>query len=346
MDIVMVAHDWDIKIGKGITRYAQELYKHLSKKHNIELIFRNDFAKKGDIKTIQTSSTFVPLLSKKYIHTIREKAKKSDIVHFVSPGTVPVFMKKEFPSVTTFHDLDPIIFTRYLYQFPFSYMSKIYAYLWWRKVAIKSSVLISVSTQTREEIKKYFGKESIVINNGVDEKFRPKPDVKKEFDILFFHSDMYRKRGYFVNYLSDEFKILVAGGESKKKSFSKYATIKPRKNITQIGYVDEEKIVDVYNSAKIFFFPSIQEGFGLPIIEAVRCGLPTITFENACIPKEVKRLTLKAKDIKDAIDIIRWLLDKDTYKEIGEGFRKMSLNKFSWKECAKKTEEVYKKYHK
>lgn len=82
--------------------------------------------------------------------------------------------------------------------------------------------------------------------------------------------------------------------------------------IKLLGFVPQKKLVSVYNSFDVFVFPSKWEGFGMPIMEAKRCGIPVITYKRARLPEMVKRNTIQFEDEKDLTRI----LEKQEWKKI------------------------------
>ncbi|WP_225370026.1 glycosyltransferase [Methanobrevibacter arboriphilus] len=56
-----------------------------------------------------------------------------------------------------------------------------------------------------------------------------------------------------------------------------------------LGFISDEDMVDFYNSLDVFVFPTIMEGYGMPIVEAMACGKPVITLEDAYIPHDIKK---------------------------------------------------------
>ena len=84
------------------------------------------------------------------------------------------------------------------------------------------------------------------------------------------------------------------------------------KRIKYFGFVDEDKLPSIYNSFDVFVFPSVFEGFGMPIMEAKRCKVPVVTYAKAELPDVVKRNTLQFKDQADLIEI----LEKKKWKKV------------------------------
>ena len=101
-------------------------------------------------------------------------------------------------------------------------------------------------------------------------------------------------------------------------------------------------LVNIYDSFNVFVFPSLYEGFGLPILEAQSRGLPVIIYKYGKIPKEVRKYCFEAESPEHMAQII------ENIKENGynEKLRKKATEyarSFTWEKCARETLEVYKK---
>src|SRR5581483_9504326 len=61
--------------------------------------------------------------------------------------------------------------------------------------------------------------------------------------------------------------------------------VEKNKNVSLLGFVETEDLVALYNLATVFVFPSVYEGFGLPIVEAMQSGCPVIISREGCMPE-------------------------------------------------------------
>lgn len=104
-----------------------------------------------------------------------------------------------------------------------------------------------------------------------------------------------------------------------------------------MGPFKEDKIVDIYDSFDALFFPSLEEGFGLPILEAQARGIPVIVFKNAEIPEEVCKYCIKIENELPSIDEIV------SFKEKFEKEMIDYARKFTWNKTIKDTIEIYEK---
>jgi|ERR1700722_2851645 len=117
------------------------------------------------------------------------------------------------------------------------------------------------------------------------------------------------------------------------------------KNVKMLGFVSTEDLVALYNLATVFVFPSVYEGFGLPIVEAMQSGCPVIISHEGCMP-EVGGSAVEYFDGYNteslANAITKVLNSKKLQNELSQKGTEQA-KKFSWKETAGKTIEAYKK---
>jgi len=116
--------------------------------------------------------------------------------------------------------------------------------------------------------------------------------------------------------------------------------------ILPLGFVPDEDLVLLYNLATVFCFPSFDEGFGLPVLEAFACGCPVITSNSGSLPEVAGEAALKVNP--NEVDSITQALLKllGNLKERQKWSRKglIRAGKFSWRETARQTIIVYQKF--
>lgn len=106
----------------------------------------------------------------------------------------------------------------------------------------------------------------------------------------------------------------------------------PRESLKLTGYVSDADLTALYQSCHLFVFPSRYEGFGLPVLEAMSCGAPTIAADNSSLPEIVGRrdaLFRTGDDSDLAYAIARALRDRD-YREALRGHALERAGEFSW----------------
>jgi glycosyltransferase involved in cell wall biosynthesis len=115
--------------------------------------------------------------------------------------------------------------------------------------------------------------------------------------------------------------------------------------IFTLGYIDEESLACLYSGAMALVFPSVYEGFGLPLLEAMACGCPVICSEAASLPEVAgdAAIYINPKDETDLADAItRMVFDT----QIRDDFRKKGFQRarhFSWERAAKETLAVFRR---
>ncbi len=107
--------------------------------------------------------------------------------------------------------------------------------------------------------------------------------------------------------------------------------------VTLTGFIEEQKKVNLLNKAKVYVQPSIYEGFGLPILEAMSCGTPVICGKNSSL-SEIAGDAVTYADVSDPADLAEKIKGiKATGKELSQA------QKFSWGKTAEQTLKVYEK---
>ncbi len=111
-----------------------------------------------------------------------------------------------------------------------------------------------------------------------------------------------------------------------------------------LGYVSAQELAALYNAASLFVYPSLYEGFGLPVIEAMSCGCPVVTSNLSSLPEVAGDAGLlvdpyNVKAIAQAIE--RVLMDRQLADSMqSKGLERAGM--FSWERCARETLAVYK----
>jgi glycosyltransferase involved in cell wall biosynthesis len=113
--------------------------------------------------------------------------------------------------------------------------------------------------------------------------------------------------------------------------------------ILRIGYVDEQDLPALYSAAAVFVYPSLYEGFGLPILEAMSCGAPVIASNTSSMP-EIGGNAALFFDPADVRQLTAILLEvtgnENLRKELCRKGRERS-GQFSWEKTAKETLKIY-----
>ena len=109
----------------------------------------------------------------------------------------------------------------------------------------------------------------------------------------------------------------------------------------------DEKIVELYSTAELAIVPSLYEGFSLPAIEAMSCGVPLIATTGGALPEVVgddgvTALHVPPGDVTALANKIRWALDQSSLRRtVGHQGRLRVISNYSWHSTAEKTVEHY-----
>ncbi len=142
-----------------------------------------------------------------------------------------------------------------------------------------------------------------------------------------------------------DIKLVVVGGMGWKNTETLRLLAEPEagRHVVVTGYLDSGDLLNVIRGAEAVVVPSVYEGFGLPVLEAMACGTPVICSDAAALP-EVGGNAAMYFDPKDSSSIGKVLLEFLNNDEIGRIMRSKGLarsGKFSWALTAGATLEVY-----
>lgn len=275
---------------------------------------------------------------------------KPDIL-FCPAHYSPMF--STIPTVVTIHDLS--------YEFyPNEFKKKDLYTLknWTRKSINSSSHIIAVSKNTKKDIVSLYNvpEEKItVIYNGFTKSDIPQSnkyaiDLKYPF-ILYVGTIQPRKnierliRSFSIfNKKHKDIHLVIAGkkGWLYDDIFASAIRYNIENKILFLGYVDDNTKIWLYKNAKLFILPSLYEGFGIPLLEAMSHKCPTITSNSSSLPEICGNACLyfnptSALDISKTIE--KLISNEDLRKKLIEKGSK-KIKEFSWEKCAKQTIKV------
>ena len=357
------------KFGVGV--YALNLVKQIAKldlensyyiliqddEHSLDSLERNNFKLINIQSKIFRKLIFRLLLEQWVIPCIIIK-KKIDIVHSLHYSfPLLTFGAKR---IVTIHDMTFFKFPKYheiIKRYYFSFFIHLVARLAHKVISLSESTLkdfILLTGARRDKVS--------VVHLGVDwttsslsnerAKF-----VKKKYRIngeYLLFIGMIEPRKNVANLIlafnkflkvNNSYHLVIVGnkGWGYRQVFNLIDELRLHDKIIFTGFVDEDEKPYIIRGAKIFIYPSIYEGFGIPVLEALSLGVPTITSNVSSMPEVAggAALLVDPANVDELYLGIKRLLDDET---LYQGLKKRAIlqaRKFSWRKTAQKTIGLY-----
>ncbi|MBI5816512.1 MAG: glycosyltransferase family 4 protein [Nitrospinae bacterium] len=288
--------------------------------------------------------------------------RKKGVNVFHGPAFMIPLLKGHVGTVVTIHD---IVSFRMPHTIPTKYA--LYMQLLIRTVTKRAEMVITVSEFNKRELVELLNvpeKKIKVVHHGVSPQFKPavsgidKGALKSRFGInnryMLFVSNLEPRKNLVRlmqaydkvrETLNGEYQLVICGkkGWLYKDILKTYEQLKGEGNIIITNYVNEADLLTLYQNADMFVFPTLYEGFGLPVLEAMACGAPVITSNVSSLPE----IAGDAAELIDPLSVeaisgamLKLAGSADLRRSMREnGLRQAA--KFSWKETARRTLEVY-----
>lgn len=309
----------------------------------------------------------------KYIFFTRGEKLPRDIelIHYpyFEPffSTLPYF--KTAKTVVTIHDLTPLVF-------PKIFLAGVKGKIKWnlQKLLLKKvDNIITDSMSSKKDIVKYAGvpeKKINVIYLAPAEEFKV---IKINKDQLKKLKSKYHLPENFVLYVGDvtwnknlprliesikknNLTLVLVGKALVEKNFDKNNSwnqdlvtslkfMEGDKRFLRLGFVPTEDLVFLYNLATVFVMPSLYEGFGLPVLEAMACGCPVVTTREGSLGElaENAAFFVDGYDIDSIAEGINRVYGDEKIQKDLSAKGLICAKKFSWRKVVTETVEVYEK---
>jgi glycosyltransferase involved in cell wall biosynthesis len=347
----------------GIARYARELlcaYQQIE--FPIRVLNAGSPVLNGSAFSLPGAGLLPGLLTLGQVE-IAWYARRSRLNLIHDPtGTAPLSLAKA-GRLTTIHDMVPFIYPR-----TSTILDWLVYRVWQPQMACRLDGIITVSQQSKKDILFYLEvkpERIMVIPEAANPKFQPLaqeyflPALKRYGIetpyILYVGSLEPRKNllrlleGYSqLRSWSDKWSLVIVGARNFWKSSPVVKEVKElglKSYVRFTGYVPDEDLPAIYSGADLFVFPSIYEGFGLPVLEAMACGIPVVTSNTSSLPEVAGDAALLVDPYsvdEIAAAMRRVLCDPDVAAELcAKGLQR--AKQFSWERTARETIAVYEK---
>jgi len=348
----------------GIGRYLRELVTALSASGARQAFCFLGFGRTREaLARVFPNAKFEESSSRIYgLHEQEELwrfSRKVDLLH-VPHFNAPLFLSSKL--IVTVHDLIYLKDTRY----SGSFLGKLYARVLFQGLARNADAVIAVSRFTMNDLIQAFPKlegRVEVIHEAASAHFRQSPDPKAlraVRDRLGLSSPFILFVGSFKAHknlpvLLDAFQgikkknglahelVLVGKKDPKEKELLRRLANLP--HVTCLENLEDESLFALYHLAEVLVAPSLWEGFGLPVLEAMACGTPVICSDRSSLPEVAGDAALTFDPERaDCLEelLVRILQDNDLRQKLSaKGLERSS--RFSWENAAQETVKLYEK---
>lgn len=349
----------------GIGRYTLEMCRALLQNPNVELylyspaplntnlmpIFKNCTVKTGFLRNVflrQYWSEF----------TLASWVKQDNLDVFWGPAHfLPPFLQKNLPCVVTIHDL--------VYKYASNTMRPLSRILESYRVPVaikKANHIVTDSNATAQALQKEFkinpDRLSIIYNGANHMQAMHDASVLKKLTIhkpycLFVGTLEPRKnlarllKAYATlpQAAKDRTNLVVVGGKGwGDVNLKKLITdLKLENHVHLLGYVDETLLPALYTHAQFLAMPSLYEGFGLPLVEAMNCGTPVLTSNNSSMVEVARNagILVDPLEITSIKNGLQELIMNDTTRQNLAQQTQTNANRFNWQHSSRKLMEVF-----
>lgn len=341
------------KTGKGY--YAFHLVKAL-----LSLDNKNEYILYSN-QEIYFDNATIRIINKKGLFwhkKVLSDIYKSGIEIFIAPTSyiIPALHNPEKVKILmTVHDL-----IAFLYPKNHNKKAVLTEKLTLARALKKVKKVLSVSENTKKDLIKLFhikeNKIEIIHNAASDsfgiveddlcEEMRKEKGLPKEFIFSVGTLEPRKNYGTLIEAYAkikahhQDTKLLIAGkkGWKSESIFEKVEKLGLKNDVIFIGYVTEDELAKLYNLATVFAYPSLYEGFGIPPLEAMKCGCPVVTSNISSLPEVVgdAALLINPNSAEDLANALHKLLSDPSLQEDLKAKGLDQHKKFSWETSARK----------
>lgn len=285
------------------------------------------------------------------------RRQELDLLHamaFVTPLATAV------PSVVTVYDLS---FIHYPDRFPA--LQRRYLAGQTRRSCRAARRVIAISESSRQDVHRHFGvplSRIDVVTPGVDERYRPLPAAAVDAfrrreglpERFILHVGTLQPRKNLITLIEavaalddPHIPLVLVGGKGWffERIFARAAALGVEDRVHFTGYVPDEALPLWYNAASLFAFPSVYEGFGLPVVEAMACGAPVLAAGVSSIPEAAGTagLLFDPQDVTALRDRITAVLQDPELAATMRAEGLQHARRFSWARAGRQTAAVYRR---
>jgi glycosyltransferase involved in cell wall biosynthesis len=267
-----------------------------------------------------------------------DAVRKRDVDVLLNPGfTGPIVCR--CPSITVFHDLQHKRHPEYFRWFDLPF----WRLLLWAS-ARRSRGLISVSQATHDDLKRYYGADSVVIHHGVEQGFFDIAERREPKDYLLcvstLHPHKNLERLIRVHASMPNAPELVITGLRGFAAEQLEKSAGARVRLT--GWIPRAELYELFRCARAFVYPSTFEGFGMPVLEAMAAGVPVACSDIPPLREIAEGTAVFFDPQEDAamLHAIERVLEDGT----SAGRARKHAADFTWEKTARETVEYLRQF--
>jgi len=217
----------------------------------------------------------------------------------------------------------------------------------------KAVAYLAVSKSTKKDFRKLYprhkNKKVTVVHNAASDLFKPQSikdiqqfkreyNIEKPYYLLVGRRDGYKNAAVFFRAFSHlknkcDYEIFCTGGQARLEKILQSSLDDDTR--CQVQHLSDHGLAVAYSGALCLVYPSLYEGFGLPILEAHQSGCPVITYRNSSLPEVAGKAAIfpKMHDVSSLTKALKKIQQTDFRRKlISEGYE--NALRFSWKESS------------
>jgi glycosyltransferase involved in cell wall biosynthesis len=347
----------------GISRYFCELIAGINQfqdqhQAHLSLLFSNNVHLK---ETSLSALPFFPglpfLKTQPYFYRLNKaysliemRTRSYDVFH--ATYYEPYFLEhiRKRPVVITFHDL---IHEKYHDVFP-ELAADRQVIAWKKKIVHRATAIIAISENTKRDLIAFYDippDRIRVIYHGppvFPEKNKPEPGFESPYLLFIGNRGMYKNFLPFIQavaplLISQQIRVICAGGGAfsvEEKTALQQLNLT---NLVEQQPINDDSLRQLYSQALGFVFPSLYEGFGIPVLEAFASNCPCLLSDRSSLPEVAGSAALyfdpeNPESIRETVE--RFLLNPILRQQLTD-LGRHQLQKFSWEKTVRETLDLY-----
>ena len=273
---------------------------------------------------------------------------------YFSPNYITSFWHRGYEVILMVHDLIPFLYRKYRGKVSLAQQLFYLSALPTEILLDQADMVIVNSQATKENLEKLLGVPAAkvtVLYPGLEVKPVGKP-TKGSYLLYLGRMEPYKNLGRLIEAYShlsrrvmSRYQLLIGGVgvepyRSKLQQLTKDFSVGNR--VKFLGFVPENKLGELYRSAAAFVYPSLYEGFGLPVLEARAAGVPVVTSNTSSLPEAAGdgALLVNPTNVDDLSHAMERVLTDEALRQKLIQADQHVVQEFSWASSAKKFKEL------